>query len=545
MLVDEPFIPRHVDAGERLFGQRLDLRKHLGYAALEGLFNAKKKAFLVDRSMERKQLSSRTLLSIALYVSKHLRKHVKEPRVGIVFTPGIGGAIANLAVVFADKVPVNLNFTAPRDSIQSAIARSGVKTVITAAAFREKFKDFPWPDDTLFLDKLLQGNKAALFWTHCLNKFSSVEALARSFGIPEEGDAQEAALLFTSGSAGEPKGVVLTHRNILANVAQIQSIGLIPRSEKMFACLPLFHSFGFTATLWYPLIQGVSLVAVPSPLEVKKNTTVIQEEGVTLFLGTPTFFRSYLKHSRPEDLKSLKYVVAGAEKTPAGLAEAWEERFSSGYLEGYGLTETTPVVSVNLPPMQLGNVWVQRAKRGSVGLLFPGMVARIVDPHSREVNPINKEGLLQLKGPNVFPGYLDDPRRTSEVFDGDWFNTGDLAWLDTEGFLYISGRLSRFSKIAGEMVPHAAIEEAIAEAFDLDLIEAMPFCVVAKPDTQKGERLVVLTTTDSLTPRAIQKRLHERGFPNLWIPHEVKRIDSMPLLASGKIDWQACKQLAQ
>lgn len=179
-----------------------------------------------------------------------------------------------------------------------------------------------------------------------------------------------------------------------------------------------------------------------------------------------------------------------------------------------------------------------------MGLLFPGMVARIVDPESGEVNPIDKEGLLQLKGPNVFPGYLGDPERTAEVFDGAWFNTGDLGCLDAEGFLYINGRLSRFSKIAGEMVPHVAIEEAIADVFDLDLIEEMPFCIVAKPDEQKGERLVVLSTVDCLTRDAIQKRLHERGFPNLWIPHEVKRIETIPLLGSGKIDWQAAKQQA-
>lgn len=544
MQEDEPFKRTHVDAGERLFSQRLDLRKHLGYAALEGLLQMKGNDFLVDRTVGRRKLSAKMMLSLALYLSGYLRTCVKEPRVGIALTPGIGGTLANLAVVFADKIPVNLNFTAPHDAVQSSIKAAGVKTVITATTFRKKFKTFPWPDSVLYIDALLKAKKGALIWHNILSRFASVGALASKYRIPEEGDAKEAALLFTSGSSGEPKGVVLTHRNLLANLAQIQSIGLIPRTEKMFGCLPLFHSFGFTATLWYPVIQGVSLVAAPSPLEVRKNTEIIREEGVTLFLGTPTFFRSYLKHASPEDLQSLKYVVAGAEKTPEGLGEAWEERFGSGYLEGYGLTETTPVVSVNLPPMQLGSIWVPRAKRGSVGLLFPGMVARIVDPESGAVNSIHNEGLLQLKGPNVFPGYLDDPERTAEVFDGAWFNTGDLAFMDEEGFLYINGRLSRFSKIAGEMVPHAAIEEAIAEVFDLDLIKSMSFCVVAKPDEQKGERLVVLSTVDCLTKDAIQKRLHEKGFTNLWIPHEVKRIEAIPLLGSGKIDWQAAKQQA-
>lgn len=544
MQEDESFKSTHVDAGERLFRQRVDLRKHLGYAALEGLFQANERNFIVDRTVGRRRLSSRMLLSLALYLSRSIRATVNESRVGIVLTPGIGGTLANLAIVFAGKIPVNLNFTVPRDATESAMRRAGVKTVVTATPFREKCPTFPWPDNVLYIDQMLNSNKKAIFWEMVLNSFSSPEALAEKYGIPQEGDMEEAALLFTSGSSGEPKGVVLTHRNILANVAQIHSTGLIPRSEKMFGCLPLFHSFGFTATLWYPVIRGIPIVAVPSPLEVKKNAAVIREEGVTLFLGTPTFFRSYLKHTSPEDLKSLRYVVAGAEKTPDGLALAWEERFGSVYFEGYGLTETTPVVSVNLPPLQLGNVWVPRAKRGSVGMLFPGMVARVIDPDTGAVNPIDKQGVLQLKGPNVFPGYLDDPERTADVFDGEWFNTGDLATLDAEGFLYINGRLSRFSKIAGEMVPHGAVEEAIAEAFEFNLAEEMPFCVVAKPDEQKGERLVVLSVVDTLSQPIIQKRLHEMGFPNLWIPHEVRGVDAIPLLASGKIDWQAAKRLA-
>ncbi|GAB4275719.1 MAG: hypothetical protein Tsb0018_07030 [Opitutales bacterium] len=541
----EIFSPTIFENGEHLFEQRVDLNRNLGYAVLEGLATAKQRELLVDRTLEKRRVfSSRKLLAAALIFSQYLRREVSESRVGIVLTPGIGATIANIATIFADKVPVNLNFTAPREATMTSIKKAGVKTVLSAGPFQERFPDFPWPDRTIHIDKVMKSISKGQFLSLMMRcMWASVERLAELYNIPQKGGHREAALLFTSGSSGEPKGVVLTHRNILANIAQIESIGLIPQETRIFGCLPLFHSFGFTVTLWYPMVQGVHLVTVPSPLEFKKNARVIREEDVTLFLGTPTFFRGYFKHADPKDLDSLKYVVAGAEKTPEGFHEKWMERFSSLYLEGYGLTETTPVVSVNLPPFQLGSVMVPRMRKGSVGLLFPGMAARTLHPETKEVNPLNKTGLLQLRGPNVFPGYLDSPELNAEVLKEGWFLTGDLGRLDDDGFLYIEGRLSRFSKIGGEMVPHGTIEQAIVAILGLEEEEGMPCMVTAQSSTTKGEELILLTACD-VDMEFLQGELKRCGFPNLWIPRKMKRVPEIPALASGKLDLQACQALA-
>jgi len=370
--------------------------------------------------------------------------------------------------------------------------------------------------------------------------------LAKSLRVPSRGDQAEAGLLFTSGSSGEPKGVALSHRNILGNCAQIDSAGLLPSAEKIIANLPIFHSFGFTVTLWYPLLRGCPVVTVPSPLEVKKTAEAIAAESATILIGTPTFFKPYLKRVEPEQLATLKYVIAGAEKTPAGFAESWEKRFASTYLEGYGLTETSPVVSVNLPEPSVAGQHPTAAaagnRRGSVGRLLPGQAARILDPDTREFLSVESTGLLALKGPNIFNGYLSEPERTAEVKDGEWFITGDLARFDLEGFLYIEGRLSRFSKIAGEMVPHGTIEQALIEAFDLLDSEVPLLAVGARPDPDKGEAIVLLAAID-IQLEEVRTKLAAAGYTNLWIPREVRRVPAIPTLATGKLDLRSIQQL--
>ena len=328
---------------------------------------------------------------------------------------------------------------------------------------------------------------------------------------------------------------------------QIDASGLLPVAEKILGNLPIFHSFGFTVTLWYPLLRGCGVVTLPSPLDVKKAADVIEGESVTVLVGTPTFLKPYLKRIEPDKLKSLRYVVAGAEKTPDGFADLWERRMGSTYLEGYGLTETSPVVSVNLPHKPSEGDYPgssdDGSRRGSVGRLMPGQVARILNPDTLEEWPLDAVGLLALKGPNVFEAYLDDPDRTAEVKDGEWFITGDLARIDADGFIYIEGRLSRFSKIAGEMVPHGTIEEALNEAFDLLDSEYPMLAVGARADASKGEALVLLAAMN-LSVEQVREALTGAGFTNLWIPKEIKQVDAIPTLATGKLDLRAIKEIA-
>jgi acyl-[acyl-carrier-protein]-phospholipid O-acyltransferase / long-chain-fatty-acid--[acyl-carrier-protein] ligase len=314
----------------------------------------------------------------------------------------------------------------------------------------------------------------------------------------------------------------------------------------VMASLPFFHSFGCTVTLWYPMLAGIRAVTYPSPVDVVKNAEIIERYKISLLVTTPTFLRGYLKRAEPKQFETIKLLVTGAEKLPNELAEAFEEKFGQHVLEGYGLTEASPVVSTNLPdpaPRRPGETIQPSSRPGSVGKLMPGEAAQIRDPETDALLPPNELGMLWLKGPNIFEGYLNDPELTATVLQDGWFKTGDLGRLDEDGFLYIEGRLSRFSKIAGEMVPHESIESKIAEAFGFKSEEERVIAIVGVPDKTKGEALVLLTTRD-LSPDKVREGLLADGLPMLWIPRTIKRVEKIPILGSGKLDLGKSKELA-
>src|SRR5216117_3753875 len=328
-----------------------------------------------------------------------------------------------------------------------------------------------------------------LWWM--MSIFVPTRLLLRLLQVPKRGGHNEAVLLFTSGSSGEPKGVVLSHRNIVGNVSQFRELLDAKKEDAILASLPFFHSFGSTVTLWYPLIEGVRIVTFPNPLEVAKNAALIEKYKLTLLLATPTFLRGYLRKAEPDKLRSLRLVITGAEKLPVDLARNFEERFKQRVFEGYGLTETSPVVSVNLPepqPTRPGEQAQPSSRLGSVGKMAPGIAAEIREPGTNRKLSLHETGMLWLRGVNIFEGYLHDPQRTADVLQRGWLKTGDLGRLDEDGFLYIEGRLSRFSKIGGEMVPHETIEDKIVDSLDLSgKDERMAICGV--PDEAKGEAL--------------------------------------------------------
>jgi acyl-[acyl-carrier-protein]-phospholipid O-acyltransferase/long-chain-fatty-acid--[acyl-carrier-protein] ligase len=307
----------------------------------------------------------------------------------------------------------------------------------------------------------------------------------------------------------------------------------------------VFHSFGSTVNLWFPLIEGLRMVTYPSPLDIPKNAELVERHGVKLVCSTPTFLRGYLRKAAPKQLASVELLVTGAEKLPMDLADAFEARFEIPVLQGYGLTETSPVVSVNLPdpPPADGSVSPQPAsRRGSVGMLAPGLTARIRDPETGAPLPLDATGMLWLKGVNVFEGYLDDPVRTALVLREGWFATGDLARFDEDGFLYIEGRLSRFSKIGGEMVPHETVEAAVRRCLGIEG-EDLTVTVTGVPDEAKGEALVLLSSRELEFPQ-LRRALAVAGIPNLWIPRQWVRCAEIPQLASGKLDLRRIQQLA-
>jgi acyl-[acyl-carrier-protein]-phospholipid O-acyltransferase / long-chain-fatty-acid--[acyl-carrier-protein] ligase len=364
--------------------------------------------------------------------------------------------------------------------------------------------------------------------------------------IPRQGDHDQAILLFTSGSSGDPKGVVLSHRNLIGNVSQFRAMLDAKREDLILASLPFFHSFGCTVTLWFPLIDGVRIVTYPNPLEAAKCAELIARYRVTIMLAAPTFLRGYLRKAEREQMESVRLTITGAEKLPRSLAEAFAERFGKTVYEGYGLTETSPVVSVNLPdpePEHPGDPVQPSQRAGSVGKMAPGIAAEIRDPETGAKLALHDVGMLWLRGPNIFEGYLHDAGRTAEVLQDGWLKTGDLGRIDEDGFLFIESRLSRFSKMGGEMVPHETVEQKILAALGLGNEGERAIAIASATDPARGEALVLLSTIE-IDLKELRARLNEAGVPNLWIPKIVRRVEQIPVLATGKLDLRRCGELA-
>lgn len=540
-----------LDLGAEAYARRPELNRNLAAAVVRSVCAHPGVVSVIDRAAGRTAMTSARLLAVARAYSLRLREIAPERRVGIILPPGIPCTVANLACVLAGKTPVNLNFTLGRAALEQCFAKAGIRTVLTVAAFREKVSeklDVPWPENTVdMLPGLRSLSKPRVLASELAVRALPGSVVCALWRVPGAHGDDEASILFTSGSSGAPKGVVLSHRNILANAEQVSESGIVPECGRLLANLPIFHSFGHTVTLWFALTRGVTCVCLPTPLDVKKNAEVIREEGVTCLIGTPTFYRGYFKRAEPSALASVQRVIAGAEKTPAGFAKEWVDTFGGAYFEGYGATETTPVVAINVPdyadPEFEGGIR-QGSKPGSVGRLVVGMSARVTDPETGAPQSFGGVGLLALRGANVFGGYLDDPARTAEALRDGWYATGDLVRIDAEGFIFIEGRLSRFSKIGGEMVPHGAVEEAVVAALGLPTEGEYAVAVSARADAQKGESLVLLTTID-IDVEALRKALAEAGLSNLWIPKIVVRVPRIPVLATGKLDLRGIKLAAE
>ena len=532
-----------LELGEMCYEERPILQSNLAEACLRGLKHKQFDVALID-GMDHSTLTHGMVLAAGIAVSKYIRKTCKGGRVAAVLPNSKGAVIANLAIMLAGKTPVNLNFTSGRASLEAAMRIAGLEDAITADAFAKKFPDFPFPKNVLYLEKIIPGLKLKIALWRALVFLLPWRLLTLLLGIPRKGGSREAVVLFTSGSSGEPKGVVLSHRNILGNVSQFSMMVNLTREDTILACLPFFHSFGCTVTLWFPLIEGVRLVTYPNPLDAAKNAALIKRYKITMLLATPTFLRSYMRRAEPEQLESLTLVVTGAEKLPPELAAAFKEQFGKEVMQGYGLTETSPVVSACLPePAARPGDSVQPSSRtGSVGKMAPGLAAQIREPETGAVLSLHDTGMLWLRGPNIFEGYLNDPKRTAEVIHDGWFKTGDLARFDEDGFLFIEGRMSRFSKIGGEMVPHETVEAKISEALQFPHDERV-IAITGIPDEAKGEALVLLSTRD-IDMADLRTKLSAAGMSNLWIPKKIQRIDTIPVLGTGKLDLKGIREAA-
>ena len=494
---------------------------------------------MVDYGLPQKQKFSRGItLAISILLSRRLGSFTARDHVGVVLPPGIAGFVANFALIFLGKVPVNLNFTFGNNENQKILDESNIDSVLTVSKLKNKLPDFPWPENVFLVDDfLLQvSGKPLVLFKILIHALLFPKHCSQHYQIHFKDCDQTSLLLYTSGSSGSAKGVPLSDGNILANCKQLFDLDLFKNKPTVLVNLPLFHSFGLTVGMIFSSIRGLPLVCAPSPLDYKLNLKIIKQEQIEILLGTPTFLRGYLKNAKPKDLDSLKFVVAGAEKSSETFRSRWEQSVGCEYLEGYGLTETSPAISFNLPK--------EGKRSGSVGRLLDGIECRTIDRETGLRTSLQEGGVLCFRGPNVFKGYWMDKEKSSAVLDSEgWFKTGDLGRIDEDGFLWIEGRVSRFSKIGGEMVPHAKVEEEILAVLNQPTEEQPNLVVCAVQDEQKGERLIVMSTF-YINSKDLKLKLRDKGIPNIWIPRVFAVVQKIPTLGSGKLDWQSIRVLA-
>jgi acyl-[acyl-carrier-protein]-phospholipid O-acyltransferase / long-chain-fatty-acid--[acyl-carrier-protein] ligase len=489
------------------------------------------------------KLSYLKLLVTALEVAGVVRNELgQEKMVGVLIPPSCAGVLANLALMFAGYIPVNLNYTASASAIESAIKQCEITHLLTSKAFTEKLGiSFSVPQ--IYIEELRTKVHPLRLALYTLGSIFLPSRLLEALVLRQQrGPDDLAPVIFSSGSTGEPKGVMLSHRNISSNILGISDVFQVERNDCVVGVLPFFHSFGFTATLWLPLLNGIRATYHTNPVDAATIGDLVQRSQGTLLMGTPSFLLSYLRKCTPQQFKSLRHIMVGAEKLKLQLVEAFYEKFKIRPMEGYGCTELSPVAAVSIRSYEDTLVKQIGTKPGSVGHPIPGVAVRIVDPDTFTPRAPGAEGLLLIKGPNVMLGYLNNPTRTAEVLRDGWYVTGDIARIDEDGFITITDRLSRFSKIGGEMVPHIKIEEEIQAILNTsDLVVA----VTAIPHEKKGEQLVVLHSLD-LDCAGIVKKLNEKGLPNLWIPKKEAfvKVDQIPLLGSGKLDLRQIKAIA-
>lgn len=488
-----------------------------------------------------------SLLASSLALAKCLRRDAvksDDEMVGILLPPSVASVLANAALSLEGKIPVNLNYTLSQESLAGCIARCRIRTVLTSRRVIERLKLRPNANNVFLEDLARKISWRDKIRAACEAYLLPAWFLERRLGLDRARLDDLATVCFTSGSTGEPKGAMLSHRNISSNLEAVCQVLKLRPDDVALGLMPFFHAYGLTFGLWAGLSLDLLVVLHHNPLEGREVGALCEAHGVTILLATPTFLRIYLRRCEPKQLATLEVVAAGAEKLPPALAASFREKFGLKIIEAYGATELSPLVATNVPEGRVADAQETGSKEGTVGRALPGVSARIVDPESgAELGP-DQPGMLLIKGPNVMQGYLGRPDLTAQVIHNGWYETGDIARIDADGFITVVDRQSRFSKIGGEMVPHLKIEEALARILGTE--EETRAVVIALPDEKKGERLIVVHVPISQTPEQICKELTRSGMPNLWIPSRDSfvEVDQIPLLGTGKPDLRKLKTLA-
>jgi acyl-[acyl-carrier-protein]-phospholipid O-acyltransferase/long-chain-fatty-acid--[acyl-carrier-protein] ligase len=440
------------------------------------------------------------------------------------------------------RVAVNLNYTASKEFMQSAMDQAGVQTLITSRKFLEKVPGIPLPPHVIYAEDLLTGfSGMAKICGLITSRLLPLPLLVNDrWWSPDD----PLTVLFSSGSTAQPKGILLSHHNILSNIDGFHVVARPQPNDSLCSVLPFFHSFGFTAGLWFPMTCGLQAAYHHHPLETDAIGTLAATNQCTILMGTPTFLTGWVRKIKPESFAHLRWVVVGAEKLRPKIADMFEKRFGVRPLEGYGATECSPVIAVNVPDVTYDEVTQIGTIEGSVGRALPNLRTKVCDPETGDLRPPGERGLLFVKGPSVMKKYLKNPEKTAEVLQDGWYNTGDIVMIDDEGFITITDRLSRFSKLAGEMISHSAVEEALQNA-----VNCTPdrLAVTGLPDEKKGERLIVIYDRTLGEAADLQPAVQALTIPNLWKP-DIRNwipVDALPTLGTGKLDLKGLKTIAQ
>ena len=544
-----------VELGAKAVQQRTDRTANLPGDFLRMCKRAKRRMKIADTT--RQQLTGGKLLAAVLALRRFLRRDVlqtAETNVGVLLPPTNGGVIVNMALALDRRVSVNLNYTVTPEVMEGCLKTAGITHVLTSRKFLETLKNKRKTDYTnldaeiVYLedsrDKITRlGNKLVAGLQSYLTPASLLE---RWLGLRSLKSDDLATIIFTSGSTGTPKGVMLTYANVASNVGAINQLVNLTREDVVIGILPFFHSMGYTVTIWTVMALDIKGVYHTDPTESRKIGQLAKKHAATVLIATPTFLRNYLRRCEQEQFAKLDVVVAGAEKLPSDLCDAFEEKFGVRPVEGYGTTELSPLVSVNIPPSRAVDTTNPDLKEGTVGKPIPGVTAKVVDLDTGEELGVDTPGMLLIKGPNVMKGYFGREDLTAEVIQDGWYRTGDVALIDGDGFIRITGRQSRFSKIGGEMVPHVKIEEVLNEAAGMNQEEGLLLAVTAVPDKRKGERLIVLHRPLSLSVDDLRQALSAAGLPNIFVPSagSFHPVDELPILGTGKVDLKGIKQTA-
>ncbi|HSP90982.1 MAG TPA: AMP-binding protein [Vicinamibacterales bacterium] len=474
---------------------------------------------IVDRATGQRVTYKAALLR-ALILTRKFEAY--EPGfIGVMIPNSAGAILTVIAALMSGRVPVMVNYsTGAAQNCQLAQRRLGFRTIITSRKLLAKVK-CPEVDGMVFIEDIAASVSAVSKFAGALRASQSADRICRS--LPAAGDDDHAVILFTSGSERTPKVVPLTHRNLLANLEGLHGALEFGPADVILANLPYFHVFGINTGLWLPLVTGATVVTVPSPLEYRAVCTAIREERMTMVIGTPVFLSGYLQKSEPGDFESVRLLITGADKCPEALRTGFWERHHLALLEGYGTTETSPVISVNSPPHN---------RPGSVGRVLPNLEVRLEHWETGEPCAVGTIGKILVKGPSVMNGYFDDFESTSTRLHRGWYDTQDMGYMDADGYLWHVGRLVRFLKVGGEMVSLVQVEDILQRA----LPPGVDGVVVEAPDAARGSRIVAVVT-EGVDEREVLRQMGG-DLAKIALPRQFVVVPELPKMPSGKIDYR-------